>query len=114
MNILKLAKNLKEFTLDEIEMLAEYDCENEVKAMLKDGLIEFKNGFYKYREPEKASTFELVEPPKLKADEKILFKDAVNGYLTSRTLTKDTLMRYMKKNCWIQYLPKLLIIKTNL
>lgn len=94
MNILKLAKNLKEFTLYEIEMLAECDVENEVKAMLKDGLIEFKNGFYKYKEPEKVSNFELVEPPRLKAGERILFKDVVNGYLTSRTLTKDTLTRY--------------------
>lgn len=94
MNILKLAKHLKEFTLDEIEMLAECDCQNKVKAMLKDGLIEFKNGFYKYIEPEKVSTFELIEPPKLKIGEKILFKDAANAYLNSRNLTKWTLKGY--------------------
>jgi len=66
MNILKLAKNLKEFTLDEIEMLAERNVENEVKTLLKDGLLEFKNGFYKYRENDKVLFLELNQKPELK------------------------------------------------
>jgi len=94
MNILKLAKNLKEFTLDEIEMLAECDCQNKVKAMLKDGLIEFKNGFYKYISPETVSTFELVAPPELKNDGQVLFNEAAFGYLASKKLTKSTLTGY--------------------
>lgn len=94
MNILKLAKNLKEFTLDEIEMLAECDCENGIKTMLKDGLIKFENGFYKYWEREKVSNFELIQQPMLKLGERILFKDAALQYLASKDLTKWTLKGY--------------------
>ena len=50
MNIEKLAKHLKEFTLDEIEMIAECDCETEIKQLFNDGKLIFENGVYIYRE----------------------------------------------------------------
>jgi len=105
MNILKLAKNLKEFTLDEISILAECDVENEVKAMLKDGLIEFKNGFYRYRENDKILFFELNQKPELKIGERIAFKDIVCGYYTSLTVTHRTFLsyRYQFKNNILPY-----------
>lgn len=34
MNIEKLARHLKEFTLDEINMIAEYDCKNELETLI--------------------------------------------------------------------------------
>ena len=47
MNIEKLAKHLKEFTLDEIEMIAECDCKTELEQLLKEGKIVFEHGLYK-------------------------------------------------------------------
>ena len=37
MNIEKLAKHLKEFTLDEIEMIAECDSKTELEHFLNEG-----------------------------------------------------------------------------
>ena len=37
MNIEKLARHLKEFTLDEIEMISECDCKTELKHLLNEG-----------------------------------------------------------------------------
>ena len=37
MNIEKLAKRLREFTLDEIEMIAETDLETELEHLLNEG-----------------------------------------------------------------------------
>ena len=67
MNIEKLAKHLKEFTLEEIEMIAECDCKTEINRLMKDGKLVFENGKYKYKEPEQLKTFDLFEKPKLKS-----------------------------------------------
>ena len=48
MNIEKLAKHLKEFTLDEIEMIAECDCKIEIERLLNCNKILVKDGVYKY------------------------------------------------------------------
>ena len=40
MNIEKLAKHLKEFTLDEIEMIAECDCKTELERLLNKGKLD--------------------------------------------------------------------------
>lgn len=48
MNIEKLAKHLKEFTLDEINMIAECDCETELEHLLISNKICFEQGVYKY------------------------------------------------------------------
>ena len=48
MNIEKLAKHLKEFTLDEINMIAECDCKTELEHLLNSNKISFERGVYKY------------------------------------------------------------------
>lgn len=48
MNIEKLAKHLKEFTLDEIEMITECDCKTELEHLLNGGKIIFEQGVYRY------------------------------------------------------------------
>ena len=93
MNIEKLAKHLKEFTLNEIEMIAECDCKTELEQLLNDGKIIFEQGLYKYQEQEREKTFNLFEKPELKT-ERILFKDMAAYYLTSRNLTRDTITGY--------------------
>ena len=92
MNIEKLAKHLKEFSLDEIEMIAECDCKTELEHLLNGGKIAFEQGLYKYVEKVE-KTFSLFEKPELK-DEKILFKDIAAHYITSRSLSKNTLKGY--------------------
>ena len=92
MNIEKLAKHLKEFTLNEIEMIAECDCKTELEHFLNEGKIVFEQGLYKYVEKVE-KTFSLFEKPELK-EEKILFKDMVAYYITSRCLSKNTLKGY--------------------
>ena len=92
MNIEKLAKHLKEFTTDEIEMIAEYDCKTELKHLLNEGKIAFDQGLYKYVEKVE-KTFSLFEKPELK-DEKILFKDMAEYYITSPSLSKNKLKGY--------------------
>ena len=92
MNIEKLAKHLKEFTTDEIEMIAECDCKTELEHLLNEGKIAFEQGLYKYVENFEKS-FSLFEKPELK-DEKILFKDMAAHYITSRNLSKNTLKGY--------------------
>ena len=92
MNIEKLARHLKEFTLDEIEMIVECDCKTELEHLLNEGKIAFEQGLYKYVEKVEKS-FSLFEKPELK-DEKILFKDMAARYITSRSLSKNTLKGY--------------------
>lgn len=93
MNIEKLAKHLKEFTLDEINMIAEENCKTELEHLLNEGKIVFENGVYKFKEIESTKTFSLFEKPILKK-EQILFKDMAAYYLTNRTLTKATINGY--------------------
>ena len=50
MNIEKLARHLKEFALDEIEMIAECDCKTAVEHLLNEDKIVFEQGLYKYQE----------------------------------------------------------------
>lgn len=45
MNIEKLAKRLKEFTLDDIELIAECDCKTELEQLLNSNKILFETGF---------------------------------------------------------------------
>ena len=58
MNIEKLAKHLKEFSLDEINMIAEYDCKNELEQLLNSDKIVFEQGLYKYIEKSQISVLE--------------------------------------------------------
>lgn len=94
MNIEKLAKHLKEFTLDEIEMIAEYNCKTELEHLLNGGKIVFEQGSYKYVEISKVKTFELYPKPEFKMNKKVLFQDVASSYIANKELTKDTLKGY--------------------
>ena len=56
MNIEKLARHLKEFTQDEIEMIAECDVKTELEQLLNEGKLVFEHGIYKYKEPKQLKT----------------------------------------------------------
>lgn len=45
MNIERLAKRLKEFTLDDIELIAECDCKTKLEQLLNSNKIVFETGF---------------------------------------------------------------------
>lgn len=94
MNIEKLARHLKEFTLDEIEMIAECDCKTELEHLLNENKMVFEQGLYKYVEISKARTFELYPRPTFKKESRLLFSDLAQDYLVNRKLTKDTLKGY--------------------
>jgi hypothetical protein len=94
MNVEKLAKHLKEFTLDEIEMIAECDCKTNLEHLLNSGKILFEQGLYKYIEVSKKKTFELYPKPVFRKNNNLLFGDVAQDYLINRKLTKDTLKGY--------------------
>lgn len=94
MNIEKLARHLKEFTLDEIEMIAECNCKTELEHLLNEGKIVFEQGLYRYVEVSKARTFELYPKPTFRKKKSLLFNDLAQDYLVNRKLTKDTLKGY--------------------
>ena len=50
MNVEKLAKYLKEFTLDEIEMIAECNVSSELEKLIADSKLLFENSIYKYQD----------------------------------------------------------------
>ena len=64
MNIEKLVRHLKEFTLDEIEMIAECDCKTALEQLLNEGKLVFEHGKYKMPEEKPDSNFELFVIPK--------------------------------------------------
>lgn len=94
MNIEKLVKHLKEFTLDEMEMIAECDCKTELEHLLNEGKIVLEQGLYKYVGVSKARTFELYPKPTFRKKKSLLFNDLAQDYLANRKLTKDTLKGY--------------------
>ena len=57
MNIEKLAQHLKEFTLDEIEMIAECDCKTQLEHLLNGDKLVFEQGLYKYQEEKHKQEF---------------------------------------------------------
>jgi len=104
MNILKLAKNLKEFTLDEIEMFAECDCQNELRNLVEQNILRFDGKIYKYCSDEKILFFELNQTPEIKSCEKVTFEDVAKNYILSRKLSKVTIRNY-KSRLKFQILP---------
>lgn len=94
MNIEKLARHLKEFTLDEIDMIAECDCKTKLEQLLNGDKIVFEQGLYKYVEVSKEKTFELYPKPTFRKNKSLLFSDLAQDYLMNRKLTKDTLKGY--------------------
>ena len=94
MNIEKLVRHLKEFTLDEIEMIAECDCKTALEQLLNEDKLVFEQGLYKYKKPEQKQTFEFIAKPKIYKNKKILFKDIALYYLNNRDLTYSTYKGY--------------------
>lgn len=94
MNIEKLAKHLKEFTLDEINMIAECDCNNELEHLLNSNKIVFEQGLYKYVSTSDFKTFELIKRPNLNLKENLIFKNIAQDYIENRVLTKNTIKGY--------------------
>ena len=87
MNIERLAKHLKEFTLNEIDMIAECDCKTELEQLLNEGKILFKQGLYKYIEKSQIVDFGIF----VSADNKqeLRFEEAVHIFIED----------YAKKHC---------------
>lgn len=87
MNIEKLAKHLKEFTLDEVEMIAECDCKTELEQLLYEGKLVFEQEEYKYVEKTDIQyDIFIIQNQQLK---NIPFDAAVKYFLSN----------YTKKNC---------------
>lgn len=94
MNIEKLAKHLKEFTLDEINIIAECDCKTELEPLLNGSKIVFEKGMYKYICTSNFKTFELIKRPNLNLKENLIFKNIAQDYIENRVLTKNTIKGY--------------------
>ena len=110
MNIEKLAKHLKEFTLDEIEMIAECDCRIELERLLEEGKLVFKQGIYKIKEEKIKENFELfiipknkIIPIKFETAVKYFMKNYVEKYCKYETyknynsIFKFNILPYLKK-----------------
>jgi hypothetical protein len=96
MNIEKLAKHLKEFTIDEIEMIAECDCKTELEQLLNEDKIVFEQDLYKYKESEQEQTFDLFVIPKNKITP-IKIEDAVAYFM------KEYVKEYCKFETYRNY-----------
>lgn len=88
MNIEKLAKHLKQFTLDEINMIAECDCNNELEHLLNSNKIVFEQGLYKYKENINSENYEIFTIAN-KVNKNILTQSAFERFLND----------YVKNNC---------------
>ena len=88
MNILKLAKHLKEFTIDEIEMIAECNCKTELEQLLYEGKITFEQGLYKYRKEKPKQEF-IICTKQIVNYQVITFDTAIEYFLEN----------YAKNNC---------------
>ena len=88
MNIEKLARHLKEFTLDEIEMIAECDCKTELEHLLNEDKLVFEQGLYKYQEEKPKQEFIICTKQTINY-QVITFDVAVNYFLEN----------YVKNNC---------------
>ena len=93
MNIEKLARHLKEFTLDEIEMIAECDCKTELEHLLNENKLVFEQGLYKYVE----------------ADERLKFGVFIDNSNKKVVITIEDAVQYFINNYVAKYCSK----KTN-
>ena len=96
MNIEKLAKRLREFTLDEIEMIAEANVETELERLLNEGKIAFDRGCYKYVEKVEIIDYAIFSAEALN-NEPLNFETAVKYFLekyAKTTCTKRTYETY--------------------
>lgn len=80
MNIEKLARHLKEFTLDEIETIAECDCKKELEHMQNTNKIVFEQGVFKIASEKPKESFELFML-KAKKRQQIEVENAVEYFM---------------------------------
>jgi hypothetical protein len=88
---------LKEFTLDEIEMLAECDCRDELENLVQENVLQFDGQIYTYCPNNKILFFELNQKPEIKIGQRITFEQAASQYMMSRTLSKATVRSYKSR-----------------
>ena len=88
MNIEKLAKHLKEFTIDEIQMISECDCKTELERLLNEGKIVFEQNHYKYIERNEILEYGIFVPQD-NHNQQLRFQDAVKKFIEN----------YAKKHC---------------
>ena len=88
MNIEKLARRLKEFTLGEIEIIAECDCKTQLEHLLNEDKIVFEQGLYKYKEEKPKQEFIICT--KQTTNYQVITIDAAIEYF---------LENYAKNNC---------------
>ncbi len=93
MNIEKLAKHLKEFTIDEIEMIAKCDCKTELEHLLNKGKIVFEQGLYKYFEKTEIIDYAIFSAETL-TNEPLDFETAVKYFLEKYAKTSCTKRTY--------------------
>lgn len=96
MNIEKLAKHLKEFTLVEINMIAECDCKTELERLLNSNKLVFEQGVYKYIEICNTETYEVFTIQKRinkNIPVEIAFDEFLNEYV-KLNCKKSTYVRY--------------------
>jgi hypothetical protein len=97
MNIEKLAKYLKEFTIDEIEMIAECDVLPELEKLIACGKLSHENGIYKYQDFENKLEFAVFTSSEaenkditLKSVSEIFMKDYAENFCKPNTIKTYT------------------------
>lgn len=92
MNIEKLAKHLKEFILDEINMIAECDCKTELEILVKNQKVTFKDKIYTYIEQGSGTNFgifvsknEICKTLKIEEKVKHFLENYVMKYCSKKT-----------------------------
>ena len=97
MNIEKLAKYLKEFTIDEIEMIAECDVSVELEKLMAEGKLSLENDIYKYQDFENKVEFAIFTNSKaenknitLKTVSEIFMKDYASNFCKPNTIKTYT------------------------
>ncbi len=88
MNIEKLAKYLKEFNLDEIEMIAECDVGLELEKLIADGKLSLETGIYKYQYFENKVEFAVFTS-----------SEAENKNMTFKTVSEIFMKDYAANFC---------------
>lgn len=88
MNVEKLARHLKEFAIDEIEMIAECDCKIELERLLNEDKLVIEQGLYKYQEEK--PKHEFIVCTRQTTHYQVITIDAAIDYF---------LENYVKNNC---------------
>ena len=88
MNIEKLVRHLKEFTIVELEMIAECDCKTDLKRLLNKNKLVFEQGLYKYIDKDDVLEYGVFATQE-NYNPQLRFKDAVIGFIEN----------YAKKHC---------------